>query len=282
MKRRVPTIRFIRALAMATAALAPLAPELAIAQARTEVVTVAVRPGVTMKYLEIKGDARPSATVILMAGGKGVLDLRPSGEIGTDLNLNFLMRARDLFVREGFVVSAVDVASDQLRGGLNGDIRLSAPHGQDLMRVIGEARTRNPGPVWLIGTSASVISVAAVAARFPKSKAGPDGAVLTSSLTVLAKGLCGRSIYFAPLAAIRVPVLSIGHQDDACPCSPGGAEAGQKLMTALKGAAAKEHKVITGGDPPLSKSPCHARTPHGFFGKEEDVVKAIAAWIAKH
>jgi hypothetical protein len=279
MKRRVPTIRFIRALAMATAALAP---ELAIAQGKTEVVTVAVRPGVTMKYLESKGDARPSATVILMAGGKGVLDLRPSGEIGTDLNLNFLMRARDLFVREGFVVSAVDAASDQLRGGLNGDIRLSAPHGQDLMRVIGEARKRNPGPVWLIGTSASVISVAAVAARFPKSKAGPDGIVLTSSLTVLAKGLCGRSIYFAPLAAIRVPVLSIGHQDDACPCSPGGAEAGQKLMTALKAAAAKEHKVITGGSPALSQSPCHARTPHGFFGKEEDVVKAIAAWIAKH
>ena len=80
MKRRVPTIRFIRALAIATAALAPLAPELAIAQGKTGVVTVAVRPGVTMKYLEIKGDARPSATVILMAGGKGVLDLRPSGK----------------------------------------------------------------------------------------------------------------------------------------------------------------------------------------------------------
>lgn len=259
-----------------------LTPVAAIAQGKTEVVTVAVRPGVTMKYLEIKGSAQPSATVILMAGGKGVLDLRPSGEIGTDLNLNFLMRARELFVREGFVVAAVDVASDQLRGGLNGDIRLSARHGQDLMRVVGEARKRNHGPVWLIGTSASVISVAAVAARFPKSKAGPDGIVLSSSLTVLAKGLCGRSIYFAPLAAIRVPVLSIGHQDDACACSPGGAAPGRKLMAALTGAPAKEHKVITGGSPPLSQSPCLARTPHGFFGKEEDVVKTIAAWIAKH
>ena len=263
-------------------ALIMMAPVAAVAQVKFDVVTVAVRPGVTMKYLEMKGSTQPSATVILLAGGKGVLDLRPSGEIGTDLNLNFLMRARELFVREGVVAAAVDVASDQLRGGLNGDIRLSARHGQDLMRVIGEARKRNHGPVWLIATSASVISVAAVAARFPKSKGGPDGIVLTSSLTVLAKGLCGRSIYFAPLAAIHVPVLSIGHQDDACPCSPGGAEAGQKLMTALKGAAAKEHKVITGGSPPVSESPCHARTPHGFFGKEEDVVKVIAAWIAKH
>jgi hypothetical protein len=62
-------------------------------------------------------------------------------------------------------------------------------------------------PVWLVGTSASTISAVSVAARFPDPKSGgPDGIVLTSSLTVLAKGLCGRSIYFAPLANIRVPI----------------------------------------------------------------------------
>jgi hypothetical protein len=122
-----------------------------------------------------------------------------------------------------------------------------------------------------------------VAARFPNTKSGgPDGIVLTSSLTVLAKGLCGRSIYFAPLANIRVPVLSIGHQDDACPCSPGGAEGGRKMMAALKQSPRKQHKMGTGGEPPLSKQPCWARTPHGFLGVENDVVRAIAAWITQH
>jgi hypothetical protein len=135
-------------------------------------------------------------------------------------------------------------------------------------------------PVWLVGTSASTISAVSVAARFADAKSGgPDGIVLTSSLTVLAKGLCGRSIYFAPLANIRVPVLSIGHEKDACPCSPGRAEVRRKMMAALKQSPRKEHKVWTGGDPPLSKEPCWARTPHGFLGVENDVVRAIAMWI---
>jgi hypothetical protein len=245
-------------------------------------VTVNVRPGATMKYLEIAADEKPRAAVVLMAGGKGVLALRPSGEISTDLNLNFLMRVREQFAREGMVVAALDVASDQM-GGLNGDIRLSAQHAQDIVKVIADFRKRHNVPVWLVGTSASTISAVSVAARFPNSKSGgPDGIVLTSSLTVLAKGLCGRSIYFAPLANIRGPVLSIGHEKDACPCSPGGAAVGRKMMAALKQSSRKEHKVWTGGDPPLSKEPCWARTPHGFLGVENDVVRTIATWIMQH
>lgn len=251
----------------------------AAAQLKTEVVTVDVRPGVTMKYIKILAGERPKVAVVLMAGGKGVLGLRASGEISTDLNLNFLMRTREQFAREGMAVAALDVASDQM-GGLNGDIRLSAAHAQDIGKVIADVRRRHDVPVWLVGTSASTISVASVAARLPDLKSGgPDGIVLTSSLTVLAKGQCGRSIYFAPLANIRVPVLSIGHKNDACPCSPGGAEVGRKMMDALKQSPRKEHKVWTGGDPPVSRQPCLARTPHGFLGVENEVVKAIAAWI---
>ena len=250
----------------------------ATAELKTEVVTVNVRPGVTMEYLEILPADPPKAAVVLMAGGKGVLGLRASGEISTDLNLNFLMRTREQFVREGMAVAALDVASDQM-AGLNGDIRLSAGHARDIIKVMADVRKRHNVPLWLVSTSASTISAASVAARFPTKSGGPDGIVLTSSLTVLAKGLCGRSIYFAPLADIRVPVLSIGHQRDGCPCSPGGAEIGRKMMAALKHSPKKEHKVWTGGDPPISKEPCWARTPHGFLGVENDVVKAIAEWV---
>jgi hypothetical protein len=265
---------------VSVAALALASP--AVAQLKTDVVTVHVRPAATMKYLKIDPVGRPRAAVVLMAGGNGVLGLRPSGEIGTDMSLNFLMRTREQFAREGMAVAALDVASDQ-QGGLNGDIRLSARHAQDVVKVLADIRRRHNVPVWLVGTSASTISAVSVAARFPGAKAGgPDGIVLTSSLTALARGFCGRSIYFAALASIRVPVLSIGHQDDVCPCSPGGAEAGRKMMVALAQAPRKEHKVWTGGDPPLSRQPCLARTPHGFLGVENDVVGAIAAWIAQH
>jgi hypothetical protein len=252
----------------------------ALAQLRTEVVTVDVRPGVIMKYLEIRGDAAPKAAAILFAGGSGVLDLQPSGKIGTDLSLNFLIRSRELFPRQGLAVAALDVASDQ-RGGLNGDIRLSVQHAEDVARVIAVLRKRFAAPVWLVGTSSGTLSAAGVAARLAQSEPRPDGVILASTQSTLVQGLCGRTVYFAQLDAIRVPVLAVSHRNDACPCSPGSAAAGAKLMAALSRAPAKEHRIFTGGDPPLSTGPCLARAPHGFFGIEGEVVKTIAAWIGK-
>src|SRR5262245_51894782 len=100
------------AAAMAAAMLAALSSNVAVAQFNAEVVTVRVRPGVTMKYLEIKPSERPKAVVILFAGGNGELALQPSGKIGTDLALNFLISSRELFAQEGLAVAALDVASD--------------------------------------------------------------------------------------------------------------------------------------------------------------------------
>jgi hypothetical protein len=145
--------------------------------------------------------------------------------------------------------------------------------------VIAVLRTRIGAPVWVVGTSSGTISAAGVAARLAQSDPRPDGVVLTSTQSTLVQGLCGRTVYFANLAAIRAPVLAVSHRDDRCPCSPGSAAAGAKLMAALSGASAKEHKVFTRGEPPLSQGPCLARTPHGFFGIEGEVVKAIAEWI---
>ena len=252
------------------------------AQLKTEVVSVPVRPGVTMNYLEIKGKEPPRATVVLFAGGNGVLALAPSGEIGTDLSLNFLIRSRKHFASAGLAVAALDVASDLRRKGLNGDIRLSAQHAQDVARVISVLKTRIGAPVWVVGTSSGTISAASVAARLAQSEPRPDGVVLTSTQTTLVKGLCGRTVYFASLDEIHVPVLAVSHRDDRCPCSPGSAAAGAKLMAVLKGTSVKEHKIVTGGNPPLSKGPCMARTPPGFFSIETEVVKAIAGWIAQH
>ena len=108
----------------------------------------------------------------------------------------------------------------------------------------------------------------------------PDGIVTTSSMTVLTP-YCGMTVYEASLSAIHGAVLAISHRDDGCECSPGSAAAGAKLVAALTGTAVKEHKIFTGGLPPVS-GPCAARAPHGFFGIEGSVVKAIADWIKSH
>jgi hypothetical protein len=85
---------------------------------RQEVVTVEVRPDVTMKHLLIQGSDPPIATVILLAGGDGVLALQPSGTIASALEHNVLIRARERFARAGLAVAAVDAASD-LPGGMD-------------------------------------------------------------------------------------------------------------------------------------------------------------------
>ena len=128
-----------------TVALSLMAPAPAAAQLKSDVVTVNVRPGVTMKYLEIASDERAKAAVMLR-GARACL--QPSGEISTDLSLNFLMRVRERLAREGLLVAALDVASDQM-AGLNGDIRLSAGHAQDIVKVIADLRKRHSPPVWL-------------------------------------------------------------------------------------------------------------------------------------
>jgi hypothetical protein len=269
----------IPAIAIASLVVLPLASP-AHAQRDTEVVTVDVRPGTTMKYLSIAAGGQPKAAVILLAGGKGVLSLSPSGAIGTDLRLNFLIRTRSDFARQGLYVAALDAASDQ-QDGLNGAIRLAPQHAQDIAKVIADVSKRANAPVWLVGTSAGTISAASAAARLAQSPSRPHGTVLTSTLTTLAAGYCGKSVYDAALDAIQGPVLVASHRDDGCPCTPGGTGPGSKLLAALSGASAKEHKIFTGGSPPIS-APCAARAPHGFFGIEGNVVKTVADWIKSH
>jgi hypothetical protein len=262
-------------LGLAVAVLCAL-PFAAQAQLRTETITVNVRPGATMRYLAVSA-GEPKAALILLTGGNGVLKLDAEGKIGA-LGGNFLIRNRHLFAREGLYVASLDAASDQ-QGGMNGQIRLSAQHAQDLAKVIADVKQRAGVPVWVAGTSAGTLTAANVAARARGN--GVHGVIFTSTMTQLVPNLCGKSVYDAELSAFSGPVLVVSHADDGCGCSPGGAAPNNKLLAALKGASAKEQKVFSGGAPPKS-GPCDAYSPHGYFGLETDVVKSIASWIKSH
>jgi len=245
---------------------------------KQELVAVQVRPGVTVSYLGLVGSKKPAAVVVLLAGGNGVLDLGQGGSIGTDLRLNFLIRSRELFARQGFYVAALDAPSDRDEG-INGAYRLSLLHARDLGQVIAHLKGRLGLPVWLVGTSSGTLSAVNAAAQLPAPNR-PHGIVITSSLTELAAH-CVMTVYDAPLSAIRGPVLVVSHRDDECACTPGSADAGNRLVAALTGTSAKAHRIFTGGSAPLS-GPCAARAPHGFFGIEERVVTSIADWIRAH
>jgi pimeloyl-ACP methyl ester carboxylesterase len=215
--------------------------------------------------------------VVLLVGGNGVLGLGRGGSIEAGLRFNFLIRSRELFARQSLYVAVLDAPSD--RGeGMNGAYRLTLQHAREIGAVIAHLKSRLDVPVWLVGTSSSSISAANAAARLPiAALPRADGIVMTSSLTVLTSN-CRRTVHDASLSAIRVPVLVVSHRDDGCECSPGSAASGATLLAALTGTSRKDLRVFTGGSTPLS-GPCRPRAPHGFFGIEERVVKAIADWI---
>jgi hypothetical protein len=276
---RIPVVAIAPFFALAFSSAAQQQPE----KLKEEVIGIEVRSGVAMKYIGVAGSEPPKAAVVLFAGGKGALKLSPSGAIGSDLGVNFLIRTRGRFARESLYVAALDAASDR-QGGMDGAYRLSLQHAREIGQVIADLNKRVGAPVWLVGTSAGTLSTAGAAARLAAQEQlpRPHGIVLTSTMTQLdGAGHCGKSVYDASLSAFTGPVLVVSHQDDGCQCSPGGAAIGATLLARFTGTSVKEHKVFTGGAAPLS-GPCDARARHGFFGIENDVVKTIADWIKSH
>ena len=210
--------------------------------------------------------------MILFTGGDGVLNLQKSGNT-LKSNGNFLIRVRLDFVAAGYNVAAVDTPSDQpsLRF-----FRTSPGHAIDIKGVANYLRGLSQGPLWLIGTSCGTVSAASVAARL--APGGPDGIVLTSTITT---GQClgATSVYSTNLNSIRVPVLIVSHTADLCPVSP--MSGSQVLAERMKATTDARFLSFSGGNKPES-GPCEPFSPHGYFGIESQVTTAIIAWMEAH
>jgi pimeloyl-ACP methyl ester carboxylesterase len=268
--------RALVALALAPALVLGLAPALPIgagpaAAAPGEVRTIPSRRGVTESFVLLRPEGAPTASVILLTGGDGVLALTPQG-LGR-MQGNFLVRSRQRFVQEGFLVAVLDRPSDRTSLW---NFRTTSDHAQDLKAAIAAVREIANVPVWLIGTSMGTLSAANGAARLKEG--GPDGIVLTSSVSVTSK-MSGESIQHVSLSKITVPVLIVHHRHDACQSSPYAFAA--YLPKDLTNAPVKELLTFDGGSPPTS-DPCEAQSAHGYLGIEPEVVSAIAAWIRAH
>jgi pimeloyl-ACP methyl ester carboxylesterase len=236
-----------------------------------EVKTVPTRPGVTNAFLLVRPPGPPMASVILFAGGHGGLALSGGG-FGWG-SKNFLVRTRARFAEHGLLVAVIDAPSDRRDHAL-WNFRLTAEHAEDVKAVIAALRALAPVPVWVVGTSMGTVSAASVAARL--GAGGPDGVVLTSSVTRTSRAV-GEIIGLAKLGRIAVPTLLVHHVHDECASTPVGAMSG--VLKDLKNAPRKELLTFDGGDPPRS-GPCEAMAAHGYLGLEAEVVAAIARWIA--
>lgn len=269
----------MRPTAAMTALLSLLLAATAPAWAEEKVVQLQTRPGVTQAFLVTPSQGAPAATLILFPGSPGTLFIRDgSGQIRHDANgwpllygKNFLIRSRHLFAHAGFLVMSVDVPSDHL--GNVDPFRGTAEHAQDVAAVIAYARQQALVPVWLIGTSMGTISAANAGARLKTG--GPDGLVLTSSVTAPTRRSQPINAV-VDVGSITLPTLFVHNKEDGCVAASFGGVI--PLMEQFQRAARKELIAVSGGSPPQS-DPCEAMSRHGYLGIEDEVVGDIARWI---
>jgi hypothetical protein len=254
--------KFVGALAIAVAVGA------ATAQAAVE--DVKTPRGETVRILVEEAD-NPFVTVVLFAGGHGIVDISESGKIGK-LAGNFLLAAGNMFREAGAITAVIDAPTDR-RNNLHG-FRNSQDHADDVAAVIGHLRAKYKLPVWLIGTSRGTESVANAGARLAGDRR-PDGIVLTSSIT-RPHHKFPTHVLDQELAKVVVPVLIAHHRSDACEYTPPADVA--VMRAALKNA--KPVKVLWyEGGAGMKGDPCEPLHYHGFVGMRRTVVNDIMAWI---
>lgn len=227
-------------------------------------ISLKTRNNVTQDFY-LSENKNASACVILFTGGKGKVD-------NINKANNFLIRSRNLFLKEGFNVIVVNAPSDkQSSDGMLYGFRDSDEHVKDIDKIISYLKNTYHLPVWLIGTSRGTESAASIAI---KSKQKLSGLILTSSMSV--ENEKGTSLTEMDLENIKIPTLIVANNDDACYVTP--PEGAKKIASLLTNAKPLDIKMFNGGAKPISK-PCQAQSYHGFLGIEDKVVKYIANFI---
>lgn len=239
------------------------------AEAAQEIVDIPTRPGVTQRVMLLEPD-KPQAAVILFAGGHGGLQISEQGSFKWG-GANFLIRTRQMFADQGLLTVVVDAPSDRQTPPYLAGFRQTPEHLADITALIAWLRERYTLPVWLVGTSRGTQSAAFVATEL-SGTAGPDGLVLSSTILTDDKG---RPVSAMPLDKIRIPVLVLHHEQDACKhCAY---QQVPLLMEKLGSSSRKQLLAFHGGI--NTGDPCEPFAYHGFNGIEHEVVEQLAAWI---
>lgn len=239
----------------------------AASQAQVEVKEISPRPGVTLRFVYAKAE-NPVATAVLFQGGPGNVGIFPNGSMRVEA---FLSGGAHRFNQNGISVVIPDVPSD--RRTLD-EFRDTPEHAQDNAALFAFLRQQSKAPVWAIGTSNGSLSAAAASTHLKEK--GPDGLVLTSTVTI-ASVTAAHSVLLAPLQEVKVPVLLVHHKQDGCRVTPYDAMPG--LMAALK--SAKTVELITEEGGSATGNPCHTGY-HQFLGIEAAVTRDIADWIKRY
>lgn len=218
---------------------------------------------------------KPIASVILLAGGHGKMDIAPNGNIGWGRG-NQLVRTRAEYLKQGFAVLVPDIAPDwKTPAGVVNGYRFNPLHGADIGALVAYMRTIAE-PVVLVGTSRAGVTTG-VTLLVTEGKNRPDFVVLTAPMLMPH----GKQPSF--LRAIQgnrqkaqIPMLIVGHNKDQCPMtSPASIGDFQKWR------GSDNLEILRLDGPQGAGHPCEAKAAHGFIGIDDQVVSAVSAWIKR-
>jgi len=242
------------------------------------------RPNVTQSFMLLRPEY-PVASVILFCGGDG--DIQFSSATLGKKSRNFLVRTRNTFLKNDFIVAVIDAPSDKSqKSGLNAyntkkghTFRGSKKHATDIEAVANYLKSVEDVPVWLVGTSSGTVSATNGVIRIENAI---DGLVLASPITKTDESWPihnnrPNGILDMELQKIDVPTLIVSHKNDQCEYTP--PKDAKKITKKIKlPSHIVEVVYFDGGSTPRSK-PCQAMSKHGFIGIEDDVVTTISKFI---
>jgi hypothetical protein len=217
---------------------------------------------------------KPIASVILLVGGHGQMDIAANGNIKWGRG-NQLIRTREQYLKQGFAVLVPDIAPDW-KGPeskpVNG-YRWHARHGADIGALVAYMRTIAE-PVVLVGTSRAAVSTGTMLAA-TEGKNRPDYVVLTAAMLMPSGNQPSflRGIQNNKQKA-QVPMFLIGHKKDQCEYTlPESIDAFRKWR------GDEKLDVLMLDGPQGTGHQCEAQAAHGFIGIDDQVVKAVSEWI---
>lgn len=218
---------------------------------------------------------KPIASVILLVGGHGKMDIAANGAIKWGAG-NQLVRTRADYMKQGFAVLVADLAPDWKteKGVVNGT-RWNARHGADIGALVAYMRGIAE-PVVLVGTSRAAVSTG-IMLLVTEGKNRPDLVVLTAPMLMPVKNQPSfqKSIQ-GNVQKAQIQMLVIGHKKDQCEYTlPESIEEFRKW----RGGDKLEILMLDG--PQGTGHPCEARAAHGFAEIDGQVVKAVSEWIKR-
>jgi hypothetical protein len=198
-------------------------------------------------------DAPPVGSIVLIPGGTTLQKIDAAGN-GSNTG-NFVMRIRPALLDAGFALAYLENPAD-------------------LRAIIARMRSVKR-PVFLLSTSNGTAVAAKNAVALGAS--GPDGIVLTSTVTVPTR-LDPSPASTVAVEKIAVPVLFVHNTNDGCPYAPWGGIA--PLMARFSKTTDVTRIDVTSTR--VASGPCDPFAPHGYLGIEDDVAAQIVAWMRAH